>query len=274
MTTTAGPLRYRTSPVHVLPGLEIAAGYDALAVAIRHRIEEAGPGALVAIDGFAGTRWSPFADNLRGALERAGVAARWLSTAGCFLPATRIEEILAPTLTADPVFGRLFRGHLEELWDAGRAVALRQELRARREPTIVYGFGASLLAESDLLIYLEVPKDRGQQLAARGLVPNIGVDQSAPAGAAYKRLYFVDWPMLNRIKRELLPRLEPVRGSERGGRAAQHPRLGAPPGSPCVGPPPLQAEAVVRAGPVGPPVDEETYQTCRRSSQIMPGPSS
>ena len=148
MTTTVGPPRYRTSPVHELPGLEIAAGYDALAVAIRRRVEEAGPGALVAIDGFAGTRWSPFADNLWGALERAGVAARWLSTAGCFLPATRIEEILAPTLTADPVFGRLFRGHLEELWDPERAEALRQALLVRATPTIVYGFGASLLARA------------------------------------------------------------------------------------------------------------------------------
>ena len=200
--------RYRTAPVHELPGFAVEAGYEALAAAIHRRIQDVGPGTLVVIDGFAGTRWSPFIDALRASLERVGVAAQWCTTAGCFLPDRRIEEILASTLTADPVFGRLFRGHIEELWDPKRAEALRQELLVRADPTIVYGFGASLLATSDLLIYLEVPKDRGQQLAAHGLVPNIGADSAASAHTAYKRLYFVDWPMLNRVKRALLPRLD------------------------------------------------------------------
>ncbi len=55
----------------------------------------------------------------------------------------------------------------------------------------------------------EPPKDRGQELAARGSVLNVGADAAPDAfGTMYKRLYFVDWPMLNRIKRAMLPRLD------------------------------------------------------------------
>ena len=116
---------YRTHPVHVMPGFAVHEGYDALAADLQRRLERAGPRPLVVIDGFVGTRWDLFVAGLRAALERRGLTARWHSTAACFLCASRIEEILAPHLTDDPVFGRLWRGHLEELWDAGRVASRR-----------------------------------------------------------------------------------------------------------------------------------------------------
>src|SRR5919202_356315 len=129
---------YRTHPVHVMPGFAVGEGYDALA---------------------ADLQWDLFVAGLRAALERRGLAARWHSTAACFLSASRIDEILAPTLTDDPVFGRLWRGHLEELWDAARVTALRRVLSDRSETAVVSGFGASRLAVGDLRVYVDVPKD-------------------------------------------------------------------------------------------------------------------
>ncbi len=198
---------YRTHPIHVLPDLAVGAGYDALAARLRRAVTEVGPRTLVVIDGFVGVEWATFTAALTDVLDRMDLDARLFSTETCFLPPSRIDALLAPTLTQDPVLGRLYHGHLEEFWDPERVAELRRAAAARTQLTIALGFGASCVVEGDLLIYLDVPKDRGQELAARGLVSNVGAE-SAPSGAQYKRLYFVDWPMLNRIKRNLLPRLD------------------------------------------------------------------
>ena len=191
-----------------MPNFTVQEGYDALAAEVRDRIAAAGRPPLVVLDGFAGTQWDLFIRHLRSALDGAGVSARWRSTTDCFLPASRIDSLLAPFLTDDPVFGRLYRGHLEDLWDPRRAEALRHDMMDRTEPSVIYGFGASRVVTGDLRIYVDVPKDRGQELAAQGAVSNVGAETVGSFGRVYKRLYFVDWPMLNRIKRALLPSLD------------------------------------------------------------------
>ena len=106
------------------------------------------------------------------------------------------------------MFGRRCWSHLEELWDSGAVAALKRAVGEQSGLTVVYGFGASLVVRADLLIYLDVPKDRGQTLAMQGLVTNLGAEAHGPFGMMYKQLYFVDWPMLNRVKRALLPELD------------------------------------------------------------------
>jgi len=200
---------YRTQPIHTMPNFVVGEGYEVLAARVCERIAAAGPRPLIVIDGFVGTQWAAFIAHLRAALGDVGVAACWRSTVDCFLPPSRIDALLAPVLTDDPVFGRLYHGHLEEWWDAGRVETLRRTALDRAETTIIYGFGASRVAEGDLRVYVEVPKDCGQELAAGGAVLNVGADAAPDAfGTIYKRLYFVDWPMLNRIKRAMLPHLD------------------------------------------------------------------
>ncbi len=205
VTDTSG---YRTHPVHQFPWLHIDAGHESLASELARRIAAAVEPRPIALDGFSGVEWGPFIAALRAALDRREVEVHWRSTEDLFLPGERIDEILASSLTDDPVFGRLFRGHLEELWDADKARALRGEVGVGAGATIVYGIGASLIAADGLQVYADVPKDRGQELVARGAIANVGARAAQGFGAMYKRLYFVDWPMLGRVKRAVLPRLD------------------------------------------------------------------
>ena len=211
MPDAADIATYRTRPIHLFPELGVQSGFDSLAAALAALLVEAGPAPCVAIDGFAGLEWGPFTEALQAAAVCAGVTGRWLSTAPCFLPPAAIDRLLAPALTADPVFGRLHRGHLEELWEHEAVEVLRREVadaEAAGETVIVHGYGASLLVRGMVRVYVDVPKDRGQQRAANGLVANVGAPAPGLTGATYKRLYFVDWPMLNRIKRAMLPDLD------------------------------------------------------------------
>ncbi|MBE3561505.1 MAG: class I mannose-6-phosphate isomerase [Ktedonobacteraceae bacterium] len=203
--------KYRTRPVHVFPWLAPHAGYPALARVIEQRLQEdlfERRPPLIIIDGFVGVQWPVAMQLLQEAFDQRGLQADWLSTTECFLPAGQIDDILAPALTDDPVFGRIFHGHLEELWDMQRKQQLQQAVASRRRLTVIYGYGASLISDEGLRLYLDVPKDRGQELAGQRQITNVGACEPASFGAMYKRFYFVDWPMLNRIKRALLPDLD------------------------------------------------------------------
>jgi mannose-6-phosphate isomerase class I len=197
---------YDTHPIHMFPWLAIQQGHTTLARQVCAFIQQAST-PIISIDGFVGLEWSVFIDGLQAALADLSVEVAWLSTESCLLPAEQIAAKLDTYLTDDPVFGRLFHGHLEELWDAEAVKFLRQRIERRACATIVYGFGSSRLVPDALQIYVDVPKDRGQELARLQRVCNVGAERPEAFGALYKRLYFVDWPMLNRIKRMVLPHL-------------------------------------------------------------------
>ncbi len=199
---------YRTRPVHTFPWLDIHTGFDALAADLEARVAGETAAPLIIVDGFVGIRWDVFVAGLRSALERRGVRASWRSTDACFLEEDRIASLLHSDLTDDPYFGRVHRGHLEELWDGDAVSRLQETIQGRASLTILYGFGASLIAVGDTHVYVDVPKDRGQELAASGEVTNVGATSHTDFGVTYKRFYVVDWPMLNRVKRGMLPRLD------------------------------------------------------------------
>jgi len=124
---------YRTIPIHTLPWLSIHTGHDKLASALKRLLEEAGRSVRIVIDGFSGVQWETFIGCLRTELTRQGGPARWIATEHCLLSPERVDDLLAPFLTADPVFGRLFHGHLEVLWDKGRVAALKADVASIAE---------------------------------------------------------------------------------------------------------------------------------------------
>ncbi len=204
---------YRLSPVHKYPWLQLESGYAALAARLANAARATTSPLRVAIDGYSGVRWAPFMTKLREALRDEGLAApRCITTEECFQSEDTLARTLQPFLTGDPVFGRLYHGHLAELWDQEAVAAVRRRLDGAATgpgdgPLIVYGPGAERLAAADLVLYVDVPKNAGQALAAAGDVTPLGREQRQPFNLTYKQLYFVDWPLLNREKRRLLPSL-------------------------------------------------------------------
>jgi mannose-6-phosphate isomerase class I len=73
---------------------------------------------------------------------------------------------------------------------------------------MVYGYGASLLAPAGTRVYIDVPKECAQERAAKGEITNVGAAAPVAPWSLYKRMYFVDWPVLNHVKRDLLPGLD------------------------------------------------------------------
>lgn len=201
---------YRTHPVHIFPWLHVDTGHDALAYTLYMAAQTLPGSKLIVIDGFVGLPWNDFLHELHIAFGRFTQQTCWLSTDNCFRSTSEIHTLLETSLTSDPVFGRIFRGDLQDLWAPERVVALRERITqaGSEQLTIVSGFGASCVTSEGIQVYVDVPKDRGQQLAGQKRICNVGENEPGAFGAMYKRFYFVDWPMLNHVKRAQLPRLD------------------------------------------------------------------
>jgi len=123
-----------------------------------------------------------------------------------------IDELTYQDVTDDDIFGFLTRLNLDEFYDAEKLRALKTELDSNSGVTIVYGTGAALVApECDLLIYADMPRWEGQLRQRRNEVSNMGVNnKELKASLQYKRSFFVDWRVCDRLKRTLLNKMDLV----------------------------------------------------------------
>jgi hypothetical protein len=190
--------RYDLYPAFEVSAQSIHAGFDAIAT----QLLAAQPTTL-RLDGDVGVFWSHFTARLDEALQRQGITARWLDVSEAMKDATAVDKLVEPCIgNDDPIFGTRFTGLLEELFDEAK---LRSLNAAQDETcTILYGSGAALVNATGPIAFVEVPKNEVQYRSAAGEVVNLGMTMPADPKAQYKRLYFVDWPVMNQHKKEIV----------------------------------------------------------------------
>ena len=117
-----------------------------------------------------------------------------------------IDQLVYPDVTDDRVFGYLTRLHIGDFFDSEKVAALRKKISEIKEGIIlIYGTGTSQLADPDLLVYADMPRWEGQLRFRRNKVSNLGVEnKSLEASLQYKRAYFVDWRVCDRLKKILI----------------------------------------------------------------------
>lgn len=190
---------YDPAPAYPLGSGQVSRGAAELAQLVAGR-------RAVVLDGYVGVLWEELRAELAAHLRGAGVEATWLDVRRALRPAPEVEALLAPYLGGDdPLFGKRYEGGLGDLFDRAKLARLRP---AADGLTVLYGCGAALAGWDAFLAYVELPKDVVQQRARAGAITNLGRDEAGDAKSMYKRFYFVDWPVLNRHKRELLPRVD------------------------------------------------------------------
>jgi hypothetical protein len=121
-----------------------------------------------------------------------------------------IENMLAPFLTDDPVFGRMSGLRIEDFLDSGKLARIRDQINKAEGRVLVIGTGAALLASRvDVLVYADLARWEIQQRQRRNEIPNLGADncQERPS-LKYKRAFFADWRAADRFKKEVFPTID------------------------------------------------------------------
>lgn len=131
-----------------------------------------------------------------------------LNAEDCMPDREAFQEMLRENLTEDRVFGVLTAHRLEDYFLPERLAAARERLGAARGLSIVYGTGASLVAEGDALVYCDLARWEIQLRYRKGM-PNLHAENGGePQLSKYKRGYFVDWRLADRRKKELFSRMD------------------------------------------------------------------
>lgn len=191
---------YDIYPVHDLGAGTVSSDYRELAGRI------AGCGTVI-VDGYVGVRFDDFVSRLNEALAALGVKTLWWSVDSALKSPEEVDKLIEPYLGGDdPIFGFRAKLSLSDFFDAGKLAAIRPDDSAQLN--IIYGTGAALAGWEGTLVYLDIPKNEIQFRSRAGSVRNLGAACPDAPKKMYKRFYFIDWVVLNRHKKALLPRID------------------------------------------------------------------
>ncbi|HEY9290498.1 MAG TPA: hypothetical protein VIP98_04380, partial [Microlunatus sp.] len=160
----------------------------------------------IAVDGPAMPHWQAVIDDLSAALRRrTGRSVSTVDTATVCRPWPDILRLTdTEELANDPDFAKLAEGTIADLLDPRRLQTL-PDAPAGDAIQIVFGPGAALAA-ADLVWWVDRPKRFAEQEVTNGR----GVNLFQPAGeqAGTRRLFYIDWPLLDRHRDAIGDRID------------------------------------------------------------------
>lgn len=186
---------------------ECYVGRDAVFKKIAHLVQTMDrPKRVVCIDTYHGVDAEPFADAIRRYLADATV----IHTNGALKNVEELSTMVYPFVTDDQVFGKMNDLEMADFFETDTLDRVREQIRDIASGTVVvYGEGAALFADPDLLIYADVARWEIQKRMKRGTVGNFGMDNADENFALkYKQGYFLDWRVFDRHKLRFFDKID------------------------------------------------------------------
>lgn len=232
---------YDKTPFIAVYGHPADAGWVAVGARLAGEVKTRGlPRITMVVEVYPGVADEEVLPQLCAALGLGGLDVI-VTTRDVFKEPEEIDALVAPDLgDDDPVFGRITRLGMLDFFDPEKLRSIQSGLMLSQAPvTLIYGPGASLVCDGDLLIYADMPRWEGQLRQRRNEVDNLGVrNRDLRAALQYKRAFFIDWRVGDKLKRATFDRwdfyLDTVRANDprliSGGafRAAMREAVGRP----------------------------------------------
>lgn len=180
-------------------------GWTNIRNAVRQRLPQQQKTVLV-IDCYPGVRLDElkeqFIDFLNPALTINAESAR--------LCEQHLHDLLAQNLTDDRVFGVLSCHKLSEFFCPEKRLQAQREVEEATDGLIViYGPGAELIHQGDVLVYADLARWEIQQRFRTGELGNWGANnENEDILRRYKRAFFIEWRVFDRHKTPLLQRAD------------------------------------------------------------------
>ncbi len=119
-----------------------------------------------------------------------------------------ITEMVKRNLTDDRVFGVMSHQTLDEFYDKGSLYQAGTQIEQAKGLVVIYGTGASLIAEPDILIYADLARWECQcRYRAGGTNWKVSNEEEDPL-KKNKRGYFFEWRICDRLKDKLYPKID------------------------------------------------------------------
>ena len=192
---------YRLDPRYpTAPQAALTAGWPAIATRLPRRP------AVVAVEGPPSVDWPALVDRLTRETASAGRAVRTLDVRAYYAPPAEVARRTVPPGEEDPYYHRLAGNPLDDLFDELPEVPEVPGPGAGL--VLVFGPGAALLPH-DVLWYADLPKRHAEAAIANGTGPAVAENLGLPGKPAeLRRLFYVDWPMLDRHRDRLAERID------------------------------------------------------------------
>ncbi len=182
------------------------AGYPAILEALSRKVtvclEEKGS-CLLAVDTYPGVDEAELLEAL-STLQ----PALFLDMREALCPKEEFAKRIAPFLTDDRVFGRMYFGTLRDFQVEEKLEALRRQAKEAPGLVLVFGFGAGSLLEPDLLLYADVSRWELQLRYRRGMTNYYTDNPKEDNLKKNKQGYFFEWRIGDKQKRQVFDRFD------------------------------------------------------------------
>ena len=175
---------------------------------------------ILALDGFLGVEWKSLLLGVNEFLTKEGLKVETMYFSSCYKSPDEIEKIVTPFLTNDPSFGFVFNKRLQHLLDSDCLEELRKKLKNyKRESTgplptgvICFGCGAympRLRKLYDFVFYVDLTREELLNRSLKKPIYPLGSrGTNSPVHQSLKRLYYVDFQVLDRHKKYVLKHMD------------------------------------------------------------------
>jgi mannose-6-phosphate isomerase class I len=221
------PSKYNRFPIVEVdnPNYKVEIGWNSIINRLNLAISEIpGNKKVVVVETYQGVIHEEIISNIKKGLK----FDHFILASDYMFAEEEIKKMVFPDVTNDRIFGFLTRLTMEAFFDPEKVTTIQSEINNIKEGTIViYGSGASLLCPQvpsvgelvpknregwgeALLVYADMARWEIQLRMRQHLVDNLGVKNRDMADwmLLYKQGYFVDWRVCDRLKKQLLDKLD------------------------------------------------------------------
>jgi mannose-6-phosphate isomerase class I len=161
---------------------------------------------VIAIDVYQGVS----DEEIEIALKKYLKPSSFFLTQKAFKSEKEIEEMVFPDVTDDRIFGHMTSLGITDFFDSRKLSDLKKEITEDLgNLKVIYGHGASLFGEADVLVYVDMARWEIQLRMRNNELGNLGVFNShIDIALRYKQSFFVDWRVLDRHKMSIFDKCD------------------------------------------------------------------
>jgi len=191
---------YKKHPAIQVEGLAVT-GWDNILSALSNTTSERN---TIAIECYVGVLY----DELKTQFSKLD-SVLFIDTKDLFISEEKARQLTERFMTGDVLFGYVSNVSLSEYFDAEKLASARNAIKSAAGNVVIFGYGAQLVSDSDVLLYADMPRWEIIQRMRNQQVTGLGVDNSKePYSIQYKRGYFNDWRLLDKHKRSIYSKVD------------------------------------------------------------------